>query len=507
MGSLDGVDQGLAQTQQFSLFRIVAHIDPGGVLDPDNGQTVSGAESDEFIHLHQTLTVQLAADTHRAGSLVFRVVHQQALDVGHNAHQQAVDFGQAGNHFRTVAFLVFPHFAVVEQTADNIVDVISPFVVQGNHGVQIVSRECRCFRIVHPEEFRIVFGQHAYILLDPFQNAFFGSIDFPDETGFGVVDVDSSRRFGLAGTVHHVSDFVGIFQVHMAFGVHAAHNAGAAYSHVGFFMGNDHRGADGMIAAAGRVGAVDAHDDGNAQLVQFSVPEEGSTAATTVGVYLFLFVELNAGAVQHIHQRHVQGLGSVGSPQQAFSLARDPGAGQLLVVGSHHYAPFAVYTAQALDDGHGAVLVALRIEQGVQGSPGARFHQFFNSLESGQFPSLVYISICLAGFLSGFDQLMDLFFDLFQLFFISGIHLFQGFAHLRHLLEISRHRVKTHLTSSSRMSYFASGAGTLMKAWPGSISSRISLITAGSGASSSTALDTSRSNPVFSRTSSGEEVG
>ena len=154
---------------------------------------------------------------------------------------------------------------------------------------------------------------------------------------------------------------------------------------------------------------------------------------------------------------------------------------------------------------YAALLVVFLVPTGI--SPGARFHQFFDSLESGQFPSLVYISICLAGFLSGFDQLMDLFFDLFQLFFIGGIHLFQGFAHLRHLLEISRHRVKTHLTSSSRMSYFASGAGTLMKAWPGSISSRISLITAGSGASSSTALDTSWSNPVFSRTSSGEEVG
>ena len=261
-----------------------------------------------------------------------------------------------------------------------------------------------------------------------------------------------------------------------------------------------------MVTAAGRIGAVDPNDDRDAQLVQFSVPEERRTAATTVGVYLFLFVELNAGAVQHIHQRHVQGLGGIGSPQQAFSLTRHPGTGQLLVVGSHDHAPFAVYTAQALDDGHGAVLVALRVEQGVQGSPGARFHQFFNSLESGQFPSLVYISICLAGFLSLFDQLMDLFFDLFQLFFIGGIRLFQGFAHLRHILEISRHRVETHLNSSSRMSYFAS-VGTWIKACPGSISSRISLMTAGSGASSSTALDTSRSNPVFSSTSSGEEVG
>ena len=320
------------------------------------------------------------------------------------------------------------------------------------------------------------------------------------------MDIDSSRRFGLAGTVHHVGDFIGIFHVHMAFGVHAAHDAGTAHSHIGFFMGNDDRRADGMVTAAGRVGAVDPDDDRDAQLVQFSVPEERRTAAATVGIYLFLFVELNAGAVQHIHQRDVQRLSRIGSPQQAFGLARHPGTGQLLVIGSHHQAPFAIDTAQALDDGHRTVLVALRIEQGVQRSPGARFHQFFDSLESRQFASFVHISIGFPSFLGSLDQLMDLFFNLFQLFLIGSVHLFQGFAYLRHMLEISRHRVETHLNYSSRMSYFAS-VGTWMKAWPGSISSRISLMTSGSGASSSTALDTSRSNPVFSRTSSGEEVG
>ena len=111
--------------------------------------------------------VQLATDAYGAGSLVFRVVHQQALDVGHNSDQQAVDFGHARNHFRAIAFLVFFEFAVIKQTADDIVDIISPFVIQRNHAVQIVSREGRFFRIVHTEEFRIVFRQHAYILLMP----------------------------------------------------------------------------------------------------------------------------------------------------------------------------------------------------------------------------------------------------------------------------------------------------------------------------------------------------
>ena len=202
----------------------------------------------------------------------------------------------------------------------------------------------------------------------------------------------------------------------------------------------------------------------------------------------------------------MQSLSGIGSPQQAFSLARHPGACQLLVIGSYYQAPFAVHTAQPLDDGHRTVLVALGIEQGVQRSPRARFYQFFDSLESRQFASFVHISIGFPSFLSSLDQLMDFFFNLFQLFLVGGIHLFQGFAYLRHMLEISRHRVETHLNYSSRMSYFAS-VGTWMKAWPGSISSRISLMTSGSGASSSTALDTSSSKPVFSSTSSGEEVG
>ena len=240
--------------------------------------------------------------------------------VGYDAHQEAVDFGQASDHFRAIALLIFTELTVIEQTADHIVDVIRPFVVQGHHAVQVVSRESRCFRIIHTEEFRIIFRQHAHILLDAFQDAFFGSIDFTDETGFGVMDIDSSRRFGLAGTVHHVGDFIGIFHVHMAFGVHAAHDAGTAHSHIGFFMGNDDRRADGMVTAAGRVGAVDPDDDRDAQLVQFSVPEERRTAAAAVGIYLFLFVELNAGAVQHIHQRDVQRLSRIGSPQQAFGL-------------------------------------------------------------------------------------------------------------------------------------------------------------------------------------------
>ena len=49
--------------------------------------------------------------------------------------------------------------------------------------------------------------------------------------------------------------------------------------------------------------------------------------------------------------------------------------------------------------------------------------------------------------------------------------------------------------------------GTLIKAWPGSISSRMTLMMSGEGPSNSWARDTSTSKPVFSCTISGEEKG
>lgn len=81
-----------------------------------------------------------------------------------------------------------------------------------------------------------------------------------------------------------------------------------------------------MIAAAGGVGAVDADDDGHAHLVELAVAIERRTAAAAVGVHLLLLVELNAGAVQHVHEGNAQALGRVAAAQQAVGLAGDPGA-------------------------------------------------------------------------------------------------------------------------------------------------------------------------------------
>ena len=86
IGLLDGVNQGLSQAQKFSLFSNISNINTGGILKPDNGDPVSTALGDEFIHLDQALAVKLPANA-RVGC-VFRIVcAQKSLVVSDEAHQ------------------------------------------------------------------------------------------------------------------------------------------------------------------------------------------------------------------------------------------------------------------------------------------------------------------------------------------------------------------------------------------------------------------------------------
>ncbi len=96
LAGLDGVDQGLAQAQQLGDLGVIAHVDAGGILDPDHGQAVTGAQGDELVHLDQALAVQLAAGAHGLAvllHLVLGVVGEHALLVGYHADQQAVHLG------------------------------------------------------------------------------------------------------------------------------------------------------------------------------------------------------------------------------------------------------------------------------------------------------------------------------------------------------------------------------------------------------------------------------
>ena len=277
-----------------------------------------------------------------------------------------------------------------------------------------------------------------------------------------------------------------------------------------------------MVAAAGGVGAVDAHDDGDTHLVQFGVAVEGSAAAPAVGVHLLLLIQLHAGTLQQVDQGNAQTLGSVRAAEQIVRLARHPGAGVLLVVGSDDAAPLAVDAAQALNDGGGTGLVVLRVIQAVQGAPGAGIHQQGDALHGSELALGIHSLVGLAVVQALHNVGVDVVLDGPQLGHILRVGA-DGLADGGHILEIAGHGIITHV-NSSYMCLISAGAaaraaapgdhklsdqflGTLMNAWPGSISSRMSLMISGPGPSISSARDTSTSKPVFSWTISGEENG
>ena len=234
----------------------------------------------------------------------------------------------------------------------------------------------------------------------------------------------------------------GGLHVHVGLGVHAAHDARAAHGHVGLLVGHQHGGGDGVVAAAGGVGAVDAHDDGDAHLVELRVAVEGGAAAPAVGVHLLLLVQLHAGALQQVDQGDAQPLGGVAAPEQVVRLTGHPGAGVLFVVGGDDAAPLAVHPAQALDDGGGAVLVVLGVIQAVQGAPGAGVHQQGDALHGSELALGVHVLVGLAAGQGVHNVGVDVVLNGPQLVDVLGVGL-HGLAHHGHVLEIPGHGIIT----------------------------------------------------------------
>ena len=394
-GGLDGVNQGLAQAQQLGDLGVVADVDAGGVLNPDHGDAVTGAERDELVHLNQALAVQLAARTHRLAvflHLILRIVGEHALLVGYHAHQKAVQLGKARNHFGTVALLVLHKLAAVEQAAQDGIHLIRTVLVVQHQVVQLAVIHGGRLGRVNTEELQVEGGEHIHILLDGGNDALLLGVHLAEEAGLAVMNGYAARRVGpeaLGGLDLGQSRV----HVHMGLGVHAAHDARAADRHVGLLMGQQDGGADGVVAAAGRVGAVDAYDDRDAQLVQLGVAVEGSAAAPAVGVHQLLLIQLHAGALQQINQRNAQPLGRVAAADQIVRLAGHPGAGVLLVVRGDDDTPLAVDPAQTLHDGGGAVLVVLGIIEAVQGAPRTGVHQQGDPLHGSQLALLVHVLV------------------------------------------------------------------------------------------------------------------
>ena len=254
--------------------------------------------------------------------------------------------------------LVLHELGAVEKTRQNFDHVVGALLVERNDAVEVVGVEQGLLGIVDAEELGIVSGQHVDVLADTGEHALFIGVDLAEEAGLAIVDGDSAGDVALE-VLLRLDERLSSLLVDMALGAHTADDTGAADCHVGILMRDQDGRGDGVIAAAGEVRAVDADDDGHAHLVELAVAIERRTAAAAVGVHLLLLVELNAGAVQHVHEGDAQALGRVAAAQQAVGLAGDPGAGELLVVARDDDGPFAVDTAEALDDANAAVLVVL----------------------------------------------------------------------------------------------------------------------------------------------------
>ncbi|KAF5044189.1 hypothetical protein DSECCO2_494360 [anaerobic digester metagenome] len=232
--------------------------------------------------------------------------------------------------------------------------------------------------------------------------------------------------------------------IDIALGVHAAKDTRATNCHIGIGMRNQDGGADRVIAAARGVGAVDRNQNRDAHLGQLGVAVEGGAAAAAVGVNLLLLVELNARAVEDIDQRNAQALCGVGSTQQVIGLAGNPGAGELLVVGSDDDSPLAADSAKTLDDGGGAAVVVHRVVKGVEGAPGALINQGVDTLHGGHLARLVQAlgrAAVVERSFGLFDHLLLSCLDL-RLVFRIGVD--QRPAYHRHILKIAGHRVVAH---------------------------------------------------------------
>ena len=92
---------------------------------------------------------------------------------------------------------------------------------------------------------------------------------------------------------------------------------------VAVLVGEQYCGADALVAAAGRVGAVDAGQHRDAQLVQFGMAVKGRARTAPVGIELFLLGEFNPAAVDQPDQRDVKPFGKVGHPQECSLTGRE----------------------------------------------------------------------------------------------------------------------------------------------------------------------------------------
>ena len=294
--------------------------------------------------------------------------------------------------------------------------------------------------------------------------------------------------------------------VEPALGRHAGDDADAAHRHVGVLVREQDGGADALVAAAGRVGTVDAGEDGDAHLLELGVPEEAGAAAAPVGVEHLLVGQLDAAAVHQPDERNVQALGDVGHPQNVLGLSGNPGARQHLVVETDDRGPPAGDLAEPVDDVGGAFLVVLRIVEAVQRAPASLVDQILEPLPDGERAALVDLGGRNAGFHARGPLRRDVRLDRFEL--LTAL-LRAGDDFILKFLAETRHRFKIRLHSKLllRLSWPAHAAFFgIMSSPQESISALLSFVMCGTDPRIDATLPSGdcRANPAMTSMGDGE---
>ena len=166
--------------------------------------------------------------------------------------------------------------AAVDQAREDLVEDVGLFLVERQQVIEVARRKLRLGRLGHAEELRVVGRNRAHVFLDAVEDAFFLVVDAREEAGRVVMGLDAGPaacscmlRVSAISSSSPATSKPPLRR-------HAGHDADAADGDVGILVREQDGRADALVAAAGRIGAVDAGEHRNARLLQLGVAEEAA---------------------------------------------------------------------------------------------------------------------------------------------------------------------------------------------------------------------------------------
>ena len=404
---LDRVDQRLAEAEQFGLLRGVADVDPARVLEPDHRHAVAAAVGDELVHLDEALAVELAADADVVGRVLGILHAEQPLTIADDADEEAVDLHESGVDLGSEVRTEFQMLAGVDEAREHVLDAVDGLLVHRHDRREVTQRIRRLRRGGDAEELRIVRRHLRHRVLERVENLRLGLEDRAEEPGHVVVHARAAGRRFLEAA-RRLDDLLRALFVEAALRAHAADDPGAADGHVRVLVREQHRRADALVAAAGGIGAVDPGEDRDAELLELGVTEEGGAVAAAVGVDLVLLGQLHARTVHEPDQRHAQALREIRHAELVLGLARDPRAGEHLVVEADHDTPLAADLREPVDHARHALFVAARVVEGVERTEAAGIDEVLDAIPHRHLTALADLLCGQPGVLHARDLRVEL---------------------------------------------------------------------------------------------------